>query len=772
MREKELRLALVCYGGVSLAVYMHGVTKEVWKLTRASRHRHMAGATETLPGADSETAYDALLEALGEHLDLRVFTDIIAGASAGGINGILLAQAISQGGDMDALRSLWLKGADSDELTDPDAARRRWTKFWAAPLIWWAKRRGLGMAAMDEPGARQEVGKKLSRLMRSRWFQPPFSGLRFSGMLYDALVAMDARKAGPPLLPPGHPLDLFVTVTDYHGAPARLRLHSPPAIIENEHRLIIGFHDAGLDTDGSRYLADRAELTFAARATASFPGAFPPARVGEIDKIVAAKHARWPSRAAFLARLFPGRANPETVTLIDGSVLNNRPFGPAIEALASRPAHREVDRRFVYIDPKPGLHADGAPEPMHVPGFFPTILRSLADIPREQPINDNLTAIELLSHRMRRLRHIVEGMTADVDAAIERAVGARFFLFKLTPGRLAVWRSRAQTVAAREAGFAYAAYGQLKMSQVVDAVADRIASITDLDVEAVRQSLWSFIRATGLDNPAQAVARGGATSSYVSFLRSFDAEFRIRRLRFVIRRANTLAEALPPRDPARAGLDGVKAELYRALAPLVALRQPASYDKGARTACRTVLSHPGDALEALATAMDLRTVDAGCDDQLAEVLGPKLPSAIRKPLLRAYLGFPFYDIALLPLMQDGGLDEFDEIKVDRLSPDDATALRACGGGALKGSQFNAFGAFFSRAFREHDYLWGRLHGAERMIDIVTSTAPDGALGPAAVAAFKASAFRAIVATERRHLTMIPDVFRALDTALAVETAPI
>ena len=39
MREKELRLALVCYGGVSLAVYMHGTTKEVWKLVRASMRR-------------------------------------------------------------------------------------------------------------------------------------------------------------------------------------------------------------------------------------------------------------------------------------------------------------------------------------------------------------------------------------------------------------------------------------------------------------------------------------------------------------------------------------------------------------------------------------------------------------------------------------------------------------------------------------------------------------------------------------------------------------
>ncbi len=34
---KDLRLALVCYWGVSLAVYMHGVTKEIHKLVVASK---------------------------------------------------------------------------------------------------------------------------------------------------------------------------------------------------------------------------------------------------------------------------------------------------------------------------------------------------------------------------------------------------------------------------------------------------------------------------------------------------------------------------------------------------------------------------------------------------------------------------------------------------------------------------------------------------------------------------------------------------------------
>jgi len=51
MREKELRLALICYGGISLAVYMHGITKEVWRLARASRAFHSGEEAE--PGSET-----------------------------------------------------------------------------------------------------------------------------------------------------------------------------------------------------------------------------------------------------------------------------------------------------------------------------------------------------------------------------------------------------------------------------------------------------------------------------------------------------------------------------------------------------------------------------------------------------------------------------------------------------------------------------------------------------------------------------------------------
>ena len=105
MREKELRLALVCYGGISLAVYMHGITKEIWNFARASRNFH-EGQGEAQSGALA--VYQDLLSTISTDgkLHMRVIIDIIAGASAGGINGIFLAQAIETGQSLEPLTDL------------------------------------------------------------------------------------------------------------------------------------------------------------------------------------------------------------------------------------------------------------------------------------------------------------------------------------------------------------------------------------------------------------------------------------------------------------------------------------------------------------------------------------------------------------------------------------------------------------------------------------------------------------------------------------------
>ena len=99
-----------------------------------------------------------------------------------------------------------------------------------------------------------------------------------------------------------------------------------------------------------------------------------------------------------------------------------------------------------------------------------------------------------------------------------------------------------------------------------------------------------------------------------------------------------------------------------------------------------------------------------------------------RPVHVAYIGFAFIDLLMFTMTHWEDVGELDEIRVDRISPEDADSIR--GGGAeacLKGIRFGSFGAFFSRASRENDYLWGRLHAADRLIDIVCDAAGPQAL---------------------------------------------
>ncbi len=747
MREKELRLALICYGGISLAVYMHGITKEIWRVLRASRSFHDGRP----PEVGSETIYQELLASFSQNqsIKIRVFSDIIAGASAGGINGIFLAQAIASGQSLEPLANLWLRDADIEYLLDPDARPlRRFTKFWAIPLAWLATRKPGGTVEKTVAvEAREEVRSKLSQFVRARWFEPPFGGQVFSNLLLNALDEMAKSPTGPPLIPDDQPLDLIVTATDFRGHKERLRLNSPAEISENEHRLALTFrHDvkAG-DRLGSAY-----DLCFAARATASFPGAFPPFSVVELDKVVKTRGGDWPERNQFLARISPkGLQKPEDLILIDGSVLANAPFRPAIEALRERPARREVDRRFVYIDPKPGTRAvrlTGKGDTA-LPGFFATILGAMSDIPREQPIRDNLEAIEGRSTRIRRMQRIIDAVSPDVEAAIQKLFGMTFFLNSPTPTRLSGWRVKAYDRAAADAGHAYASYGHIKLSGIVEELintAQRVnPGLTGSVLDQFRHDVWAQTRKMGAD----AISSKSAGNDYFS---DFDIRYRIRRLRMV---ARTVTSLIDEKGIEVDALLKVRNAVYAALAPFLDAEQ-SRFLIGLETV---------DAAKFLAqikSRRNLRALDTQTDTMIATALA-QCPKAERRRVLLSYLGFPFYDMATLPMLQGEGLDEFDPVKVDRIAPDDATSIRSGGASAtLKGIEFNSFGAFFSRAYRENDYLWGRLHGAERLIDIMVSSV-GSPIEPHIVAKSKYDAFLAILDEEEPRLTKIGPLFKEL-----------
>ena len=723
MRQKELRIALVCYGGVSLAVYMHGVTKEIWKLASASRAFHAGD-----PPADGvQGVYRELLETIqAQHaLRLRVLPDILSGASAGGINAVFLAQAIHSGQSLEPLTELWLTTADVERLTDPEAEPVwRFAKYWAQPIAWWLlKRPGNAVSESVAPETQAEVRRKVSAFIRGRWFEPPFSGIGFSRLLYDALAAMADAPCGKPLLPPGHPIDLMVTATDFRGHMELLRLNSPPVVEESEHRLPVGFRarTPALQGDG---LADPLELTFAARATASFPGAFPPLRLDEIDLLARERKAAWATRQTFLDRVMPvnmRQGTAEAISLIDGSVLDNKPFEGAMKALRGRPAQREVDRRFVYIDPRPdrsGSIREQAGEPV---GFFGAIFGSLSTIPREQPIRDNLEVLERQSHEAERLSRMIAALRPDVEAAVEKLFGMTFFLDSPTPRRLHAWRAKAQQAAAERAGYAFQSYAQAKFTGIVESLAelvfDAAPELKLPDARPVAARLRAALGERGLDSLS--APSGGAKEEAIAFFRAHDVSFRVRRLRLLARRLSREWDADP--EIPDAAVESAREAIYEILALYFTREAGEQLGDDFAAFAAKALEDPAAVLDALAARRLLPEVDELAEQMLAEAL-ERMPKNLRRLMLLTYLGFPFYDVATLPLMRDEALTEFDPIKVDRISPDDARSIREGGTRAtLRGIEFYNFGAFFSRAYRENDYLWGRLHGAERMIDLVCST---------------------------------------------------
>ena len=824
MREKELRIALVCFGGISLAVYMHGISKEILKLVRASRALHAIADRsrraqteffDCVDGSDpahdaehdTEAVYFELLREIGRNLELRVIVDIIAGASAGGINGTMLARALSHDLPMEALRELWLKNADVDVLLSAEARARRWSKWFLQPLFWVAGATGRFQTITD-----LEVRQKLSLFVRSRWFRPPLDGRVMAGLMYDAVTSMGtAKDRKRSLLPSGHLLDLFVTLTDYYGYQELVQIHDPPLIHELNHHHVLHFtyrrHSNG-DVESDFELDNAPGLAFAARATSSFPGAFPPARIVEMDEVVAQRQGRWPRRAEFIAKEFPAHLraeiDPATASFLDGSVLNNRPFLQAIAAIHGRPAYREVDRRLVYIDPHPAPLV--SPRRQQVPGFFATLRGALSDIPSSQPVTDELARVIEFNDQVRRLRAIIDSARPHVGELVTQVVTTRFDRATSTDD-VRGWREQVNAHVARDAGFAYQAYVRLKLASVRAFGAELIVKLRGMPAQSPLSRLVAEIIDAWAVRKGIVYARADSAAlefetqtadhlpAWVKYLLAFDVKYRERRLQFLIEGQNRLYQLLGQErfagfDPIV--IDRLKREFYARLDALRRRESAAFYGDEVRAlvadifpaepssgeakhlvayASRFVEQHADKLdrlIERLAAEIDLDAKTRELDDLLASLDPAEWHPDARREVLINYLGFPFWDVLTFPITSGRPFGELNEILIDRISPQDAHALTGFDGSeSLKGAGFGHFAAFFSRAYRENDYLLGRLHALDRLIDIVCDAAgiepkaggikagiKAGGIkaGGIDVLALKKRGFARILDVEERHLT--------------------
>jgi predicted acylesterase/phospholipase RssA len=291
--QRETRFALVLNGGVSLAVWMGGVTHELNRLRLAS-----AGASP--PERPAEAAVQKAWRDVLAAADRTAVVDTVAGTSAGGVNGTLIAAAIAGGKDLPDMRSTW-----------SDLAALRPGQLLREP----PKRPGRGTQPMNS-------------MLDGTFF-------------HDQLENLIGRLAGDGAVTESQDCTLLVTATalDAPAVPIHLEGEAHGAMVDS--RRVFRFERR---TDDERRVkddfADRREcLALASRASASFPVAFEP--VGETEEL-------------HRCLISPSGAE-RTPFLIDGGVLDNAPFGPLMDVLRQRPVGAPFDRVLLYVTPSPGV---------------------------------------------------------------------------------------------------------------------------------------------------------------------------------------------------------------------------------------------------------------------------------------------------------------------------------------------------------------------------------------------------------------------------------
>jgi patatin-related protein len=281
-------LALILNGGVSLAVWIGGVTQEIDQLRRANA----AASVEDTDATATRPLYAKLLDVVKED----VVVDVIGGASAGGINGALLGAAIYNKQRLEGLRDIWITLGDFRRLL------RRAKDPASASLF------------KGDDVVLPELRRELNRLYLRRSTAPEFDA--------------------------GNQLHVFLPATDIQGIPARFADSTGREFFERDHRRVFHFtsvrEEAGDDAvDGAAekdiFLGDPAApelLARAARSSSSFPVAFE------------AHELKWRDEGKVTDRW-----------LVDGGILDNQPFAPVLDKLAVLPADSQQRRVVMYIVP-------------------------------------------------------------------------------------------------------------------------------------------------------------------------------------------------------------------------------------------------------------------------------------------------------------------------------------------------------------------------------------------------------------------------------------
>ena len=559
---QEVRFAIVMYGGLSLAVYINGVAQELLHLVRSAAPQVRPDDSVANPSAryadeeltGSEKVYRKLAQMMvrgraplavpkedektkSPDIRTRFIVDILSGSSAGGINAVFLAKALANDQPLQNLEKLWVTEGDMAVLINDKESLK------------------------DTALRLQDPPKSLLNSQRIYWD------------LLDALEGMEpAGKTDGAGSTNVDELDLFVTATDLNGQTIKLQL-SDEMVQERRHRKVFHFiYDCGLDPVTCKPRNDFEEinnpfLAFAARTTSAHPAAFEPMNLGGIDDILN-RHEKYKDRFdirsdyADWEKFYEEYLQPEDSVpqptgansdkthkalverfkkrpFNDGGVLDNQPFSPTIETLPKHRPTLPTVRKLLYIEPAPEKIKADPEQP--TPDFVETAWLSLSTLPRYEPIREHLEHVLQRNQLVERVQHLTEGMEKDIERMGRPHVLTRdeFNSFDLErmislPGR----------------GLAWASYQRLRVAEVTDELVLLIARTRGFDEDsdesrAVRQIVRHWRMQHYLDYLKQKREFTNEPSpdeaTETRFLTDFDIQWRLRRLRFVMRKIDDLA---------------------------------------------------------------------------------------------------------------------------------------------------------------------------------------------------------------------------------------
>lgn len=359
------------YEELRLALVMNGgVSLAVW-IGGVANEINRAVARDR---RHADPVYRALLDLTAS----KARVDVISGTSAGGINGGLLGLAQVYASDLTPLRDVWIERGAFDQL------------------------------------------------LRNPYRRDPTSLLRgdeyFLVQLRDAFRRV--KDAGTLQSVNDVPIDLTLTTTLLHGEPHLLPDDFGTLISDVSHRGRFHFC-RGEDVPGADAFADlqiHEKLALAARATASFPIAFEPV----FCYVPGGNTPVAPPDGAL--RMDPYASFHRSRFLLDGGILDNKPFEAAIAAIFKQRARHEVRRVLCYVVPAPGETAsDVADDPKDIPKLGTVGLASLIDIPRVESISAQLDEIVQHNRSVRRKRQSRVALTKEVGWRSVQGIAERLF---------------------------------------------------------------------------------------------------------------------------------------------------------------------------------------------------------------------------------------------------------------------------------------------------------------------------------------------------------